>query len=508
MKIIDKLKKVNLIQFVPAIFVISLVGNSVFGYTAPKAKKANAGDIDLSKIKDGTYEGQANGYRGLVKVSVTVKDHKITAIKVLSNSDDAAFFNRASAGVIKNILAKQSLKVDVVSGATYSSNGIIKAVKNALTGEEDKTAAKASGSSKSAGSVGTADESGTYKDGTFTGSASGYHGTVKVSVTIKNNKIKSIKILENHDDAAYFNRAKGILLPLMIKKQSTNVDSVSGATFSSNGIIKAVRNALKKAAVKGSSSSLDSESNSNSTAKKDTTDNVTGVYKDGVYEGTGKGFRGNIIVSVRIKKSKIVEIKLVKNEKDDAAYFNKAWSEVPYSIIAMQTANTDKVDAVSGATYSSNGIMEAVRNALKKAVAKKDNTNSNTSNSNNNNSNNSNNNNNTSKDDNTTTPVEKEDKIYEGSAVCEPDEDEEFDAYKLTLEVVISADNKVKNIQNIKWSDRYMSAWYNMAQKTMVPKLISYGFEIPEKYDTVSGATCSSNALVKAYKDAISKINK
>ena len=115
---------------------------------------------------------------------------------------------------------------------------------------------------------------------------------------------------------------------------------------------------------------------------------------------------------------------------------------------------------------------------------------------------------NTSKDDNTTTPVEKEDKIYEGSAVCEPDEDEEFDAYKLTLEVVISADNKVKNIQNIKWSDRYMSAWYNMAQKTMVPKLISYGFEIPEKYDTVSGATCSSNALVKAYKDAISKINK
>ena len=38
MKIIDKLKKVNLIQFVPAIFVISLVGNSVFGYTAPKVK--------------------------------------------------------------------------------------------------------------------------------------------------------------------------------------------------------------------------------------------------------------------------------------------------------------------------------------------------------------------------------------------------------------------------------------------------------------------------------------
>lgn len=46
------------------------------------------------------------------------------------------------------------------------------------------------------------------------------------------------------------------------------------------------------------------------TTKKDTTEKVSGTYKDGVYEGTGTGFRGKITVSVRIKKSKIVEIKL------------------------------------------------------------------------------------------------------------------------------------------------------------------------------------------------------
>ena len=528
MKIIDQLKKVNLIQFVPAIFVVSLVGNSIFGYTAPKAtnknagekqveaatteqkkaKKATVGDIDLSKIKDGTYEGQANGYRGLVKVSVTVKDHKITAIKVLSNADDAAFFNRASAGVIKSILAKQSLKVDVVSGATYSSNGIIKAVKNALTGEKDNSAAKAAGASKSAGSVGTADESGTYKDGTFTGTASGYHGTVKVSVTIKDNKIKAIKVLENHDDAAYFNRAKGILLPLMIKKQSTNVDAVSGATFSSNGIIKAVRNALSKASVSGTSET--SGNSSSSSTKKKETEKVTGTYKDGVYQGTGQGFRGKITVSVRIKHSKIVEIKLVKNEKDDEAYFNRAWSEVPYSIIAMQTANADKVDVVSGATYSSNGIMEAVRNALKKAVAKKDNTNSSNNNNNNNNSNNPSTDDNKKDDPVTPEPSDPDttDKVYTGTAMCEPDEYEDFDAYKLTLEVVVSEDNKVKEIRNIKWADTSMRAWYNSAEKGMLNQLIKSGFDTDTKYDVVSGATCSSNALIEAYKDAISKINK
>ena len=527
MKIIDKLKNVNLIQFVPAIFVISLVGNSVFGYTAPKSgnskksgsenqveaattqqkkktKKANAGDVDLSKIKDGTYEGQANGYRGLVKVSVTVKDHKITEIKVLSNSDDAAFFNRASTGVIKSILDKQSLKVDVVSGATYSSNGIIKAVKNALTGEKDNSTAKASSSAvKSAENVGTADESGTYKDGTFTGSASGYHGIVKVSVTIKNNKIKSIKIVENHDDAAYFNRAKGILLPLMVKKQSTNVDAVSGATFSSNGIIKAVRNALSKAAVNSSKAS-DSEktTSTKNNTKKDTTEKVSGTYKDGVYEGTGKGFRGNITVNVRIKKSKIVEIKLVKNEKDDTAYFNRAWAEVPFNIIAAQSANVGQVDVVSGATYSSKGIMEAVRNALKKAL---------------NNKNTEASNNNSSKDDNSdknnqpTTPdvpATPEDKVYTGTAICEPDEYNYFEAYKLTLEVVVSADGTVKGIQNIKWSDTSMRFWYNLAQKKIVPQLVASGFNTSTTYDAVSGATCSRNALIEAYKDAISKVNK
>ena len=51
MKIIDQLKKVNLIQFVPAIFVISLVGNSVFGYTAPKSEKSknNSENCDASQ---------------------------------------------------------------------------------------------------------------------------------------------------------------------------------------------------------------------------------------------------------------------------------------------------------------------------------------------------------------------------------------------------------------------------------------------------------------------------
>lgn len=71
-----------------------------------------------------TYNGSAQGFNGPVTVAVTVKDKKITAIKILSNSDTPSFFDRAKNGIIPAILKTQSTDVDVVSGATYSSNGI------------------------------------------------------------------------------------------------------------------------------------------------------------------------------------------------------------------------------------------------------------------------------------------------------------------------------------------------------------------------------------------------
>ena len=83
------------------------------------------GAFDLA---DGTYEGSANGFSGKIKVSVVIKNQTIRSINILSNSDDEAFFNRAKEGVTASIIAKQSTDVDTVSGATYSSRGIMNAV--------------------------------------------------------------------------------------------------------------------------------------------------------------------------------------------------------------------------------------------------------------------------------------------------------------------------------------------------------------------------------------------
>lgn len=209
-------------------------------------KKGKKGAID---VKDGTYKGSANGYGGKVTVNVTVSKKTMTAIDIVSAPGETdSFFQRAK-GVIDEMLTAQSTDVDVVSGATYSSNGIIGAVKNALFGTESNnaTAANAGNAGGSAPSVSKVSESGTWKDGTYTGSGKGFGGTISVKVIVKDGKISAIDVTSaSGETASYFSKAKGII-PKMISGQTTNVDAASGATYSSNGIITAVRNALSKA---------------------------------------------------------------------------------------------------------------------------------------------------------------------------------------------------------------------------------------------------------------------
>ena len=87
----------------------------------------------VSKYKDGTYQGSGTGFRGgTTTVSVTVKDGRITNISLVSEGDTTDFFQRAYTTVVSQIISNQSSDVNAVSGATFSSNGIMQAVSNAL----------------------------------------------------------------------------------------------------------------------------------------------------------------------------------------------------------------------------------------------------------------------------------------------------------------------------------------------------------------------------------------
>jgi uncharacterized protein with FMN-binding domain len=77
---------------------------------------------------------------------VTVSGGKITDITVLSYRDDERFFRQAQNTIISDILASQSTNVQTVSGATYSSQGIIEAVSDALGITYEKPAVQEQGS--------------------------------------------------------------------------------------------------------------------------------------------------------------------------------------------------------------------------------------------------------------------------------------------------------------------------------------------------------------------------
>jgi len=86
-----------------------------------------------------------------------------------------------------------------------------------------------------------------WTDGTYEGTGTGFGGDIVLSLTIADSKISRIEVVSaSGEDAAYFSMAQE-LLDRIVKKQSADVDTVSGATFSSHGIIDAVTAALQKA---------------------------------------------------------------------------------------------------------------------------------------------------------------------------------------------------------------------------------------------------------------------
>ena len=93
----------------------------------------------------------------------------------------------------------------------------------------------------------TVDIKGTYPDGRWEGRAKGFGGMITVLVTVENGTISEIEITSADDeDKAYLSMAEDII-PKIIEAQSADVDTVSGATFSSTGIRDAVSEALKQA---------------------------------------------------------------------------------------------------------------------------------------------------------------------------------------------------------------------------------------------------------------------
>lgn len=172
-------------------------------------------------IKDGTFTGQAEGFAGDLIVDVTISGGKLSDIQVRPHQETPFIADPAIETLVANMLQAQSAQVEVVSGATYTSNALIAAVDQAIQ--------KASIS---------------FEDGVHTGSAEGFGGLLTVEVTVANGAITKVDIIEDSETPFIAGSAFEQIPSAIVANQSWDVEIVSGATVTSNAVISAVQTAL------------------------------------------------------------------------------------------------------------------------------------------------------------------------------------------------------------------------------------------------------------------------
>ena len=350
-------------------------------------------------LKDGIYYGYGNGYNGTIKVSVEIMDGRIKDIRVLSHSEDSAYFNKAVAVI--NRMKNGSSKVDTVAGATITSRGLINAVNNALSKAGAKTdiVVRVPEAKPEAGTEENKepdfDHTKKLKDGVYFAEANGYavlvgkdndqvtfpdeqRIPVRIRLTIKDSKIYSIDVVSHNETPEYFEASRKVIDDFLAGKEK--IDTVTGATLTSSALKTAVKDALRQAGQQ---------------------DDRILEYSDGIWYGQAYGFytfdkwhvtesdeawKTQTNVSVEIKDGMIQDVKLI-HFGDDVLFEDKLVSKDAFNLIAREVVRTNGVesavnkfvlnktsstgedtDAISGATFSGNAYINAIADALARSV--------------------------------------------------------------------------------------------------------------------------------------------
>ncbi len=120
-------KKYILILFLVFIGVYS--GIKTIQSNLERLQDLEIANVDLTEVVDGTYTGSYKVFPITAEVKVIVKNHQITGVELLKHQSGQG---APADKILDQIIEAQTLKVDVISGATYSSKIILKAVENSL----------------------------------------------------------------------------------------------------------------------------------------------------------------------------------------------------------------------------------------------------------------------------------------------------------------------------------------------------------------------------------------
>ena len=329
-------------------------------------KKADEKDAKDDKAAegyaDGEYTAEGKGIGGTVPVTVTVKDGKIAEVTVGDNSETQGIGSKAIEQLPSAIVAANGTEgVDAVSGATVTSKAIFTAVDEALAqaqgGAEADEKAEEAAPAEADKAEEPAAEADALADGTYTASARCSVGIVPVTVTYEGGKAVCIEIendsaLEEDDFKAVLAaiigcRSQAIRAAVEIDRTAVE-NAVAAAEFSIDAAIEAASTA-EAAAPAAETGAL-----------------TSCVLTDGTYTASGKGFDGEVPVTVTIEGGKIASVMVGYNYATSGIGL-MAINQLPAKIV--EAGGTEGVDAVSGATVTSKAIFTAVNSCLKQAAS-------------------------------------------------------------------------------------------------------------------------------------------
>lgn len=203
---------------------------SLAGCSASEATSEPAGtpEAEVGIYTAGVYPVTAKGNGGNIEIEVTFTESEMTDIKIISQNETEGLSDEVFEKMPAAILEAQSTEVESVSGASVSSEAIIKAVDQAI-----------------AMAMGIEIES-EIVDGVYTGSAEGKGGLLTVEVTIENGEIEDVQVVESHETIG-FDRSFKLVRKAMLETNSTDVDTVASATLASGAMIRATIAALEEA---------------------------------------------------------------------------------------------------------------------------------------------------------------------------------------------------------------------------------------------------------------------
>ncbi len=126
------MKRASKVFGIIVIVIVVLVGiafASMTKKTQEALKKQVNVEIDMSKVSNGTYDGNSNGGMVQVEVAVEVENHQIKNIELIKHGNGKG---KPAEVILNDMISKNTDDVDIVSGATTSSKTIRNAVNNAL----------------------------------------------------------------------------------------------------------------------------------------------------------------------------------------------------------------------------------------------------------------------------------------------------------------------------------------------------------------------------------------